>query len=273
MQRSVLVTGVVLLLASTGWAQLNDAQFRVPTKPEPFNEKSVIVAPPKAGTKPPDKPPPLWCGGLEFGLSGSDGNADVLKIRLGGNAKRQTEANIFSTDFVYGLSRQNNRTIENKALYNVRDEFLFRDSPWGWFVSGQIEYDEFRAFDFRVAAHTGSAYQLCKTDNLSIRTRLGAGFQREIGGPTNRWVPEGLAGGDLWWKLTDRQSFVASLDYYPDLGRPENYRVRTRAAYDILIDPELCMTLRLGVQDRYDSNPGPAKRNDVDYFATLLFRF
>jgi hypothetical protein len=27
------------------------------------------------------------------------------------------------------------------------------------------------------------------------------------------------------------------------------------------------------VQDRYDSSPGPARRNDLNYFATLLFRF
>ena len=33
------------------------------------------------------------------------------------------------------------------------------------------------------------------------------------------------------------------------------------------------MVLRLGVQDRYDSNPGPARRNDLNYFVTLLFRF
>jgi hypothetical protein len=33
------------------------------------------------------------------------------------------------------------------------------------------------------------------------------------------------------------------------------------------------MVLRLGVQDRYDTLSGQSKRNDVNYFATLLFKF
>ena len=50
-------------------------------------------------------------------------------------------------------------------------------------------------------------------------------------------------------------------------------RVRARAGYEITLDPDHGMVLRLGVQDRYDSSPGPAKRNDVNYFVTLLFKF
>jgi hypothetical protein len=46
-----------------------------------------------------------------------------------------------------------------------------------------------------------------------------------------------------------------------------------RAAYEILIAPEWGLTLRLGIQDRYDSDPGDAKRNDFDYFSTLLLKF
>ena len=36
---------------------------------------------------------------------------------------------------------------------------------------------------------------------------------------------------------------------------------------------EYGIVLRLGVQNRYDSDPGLAKRNDLTYFATLGFGF
>ncbi len=49
--------------------------------------------------------------------------------------------------------------------------------------------------------------------------------------------------------------------------------MRARAAYEYILDPEMGMILRLGAQDRYDSNPGNAKRNDLTYFATWGLKF
>jgi hypothetical protein len=292
--RAWTVILVVMALAPSAQAQLKEVEFRAPAKPEPFNEKALAFpgpasagtkpepfnektltfpGPASAGTKGPKEPPPLWCGGVEFGLSGSEGNSDVFNARLGASAKRQTDSNIFNTDLLYRLSRQNSVTSANNALFNVRDEVLFADSPWGLFLAGQVEYDEFRAYDFRVASHTGVAYGFFRTSWLSLRGRLGAGASREVGGPNDRWVPEGLLGMDGYMELTSRQRLVGSVDYYPDLGHFGEYRVRARAAYEILVDPDWGLTLRLGAQERYDSNPGPAKRNDIDYFATFLFKF
>jgi hypothetical protein len=93
------------------------------------------------------------------------------------------------------------------------------------------------------------------------------------GGPPDRWVPEAVVGGDFNHRFTDRQGFVSTVDVFPNLSQLGQFRVRARAGYEIVISPEHGMVLRLGVQDRYDSNPGPAKRNDLNYFTTLLFRF
>lgn len=277
---------LVLVAAGVAPAQLKDDQFKVPAKPGDFSDKTIFTAfpapaapaatapAPAPGATAVKPPPPLWTGSLEMGLSGSDGNTDVLKLRVGGLAKRQTDSNIFTADLLYGLVQTQGKTTENKALFNVRDECLFKDSPWAVFLSGQLEYDEFRAYDYRIASHTGVAYQVVKNEATNLRTRLGAGFSREVGGPSGRWIPEGLAGFDLYQKVTDRQQFVGSVDFYPDLGRWGRYRVRARAAYEFLLEPEWGLILRFGIQDRYDSDPGPkAMRNDIDYFATMLFKF
>ena len=68
-------------------------------------------------------------------------------------------------------------------------------------------------------------------------------------------------------------SFLSSVDMYPNLSQLGQYRVRARAGYEIVIAPEHGLVLRLGVQDRYDSDPGDAKRNDLAYFTTLGFKF
>jgi hypothetical protein len=224
----------------------------------------VVTAPP---------PPKLWTGGVEFGLSGSEGNSQVLKIRLGNDLKRETADNIFTSNFFYGISKQQNVENENKALWNARDEILFGNSPWSAFVSSNLEYDKFRAFDFRIGVYGGAIYTFWKNETGFLKGRVGAGVQREIGGPEDQWVPEALFGFDTEYALTSRSKLTGNFDYYPSLEDLNQYRIRARAAYEVLVDPDLGLTLRLGMQDRFDSQPGPAKKNDLDYFATMVFKF
>ncbi|HEX4611449.1 MAG TPA: DUF481 domain-containing protein [Urbifossiella sp.] len=224
-------------------------------------------------------PPPrrTWHGGFEFGINGSEGNSDVTSLRFGSNVDRKLDRNAFHMDALYTFTRQDGVTKQNQAILNARDEILFPGSPWSIFSATQVEYDEFRAYDLRAGAYSGFSYRWLKTDATLFKTRLGAGATREMdtvaGGSPNRWVPEAVIGDDFNHRFTDRQSFVSSLDVFPNLSQIGQFRVRARAGYEIVIAPEHGMVLRLGVQDRYDSNPGPARRNDLNYFTTLLFRF
>jgi hypothetical protein len=272
-----------------------------PAPTQPFNEKALfptapkIEEPPKTigpdglpvipkavpvvipdGTYPPP-PKKIWRGGAEFGVTGSQGNSDVFAVRIGMNADRKVETNLLHLDFLYNLTTQDNTTRQNQALFNARDEILFGGTPWSIFSALQLEYDEFRAYDLRVGTYAGLSYRWIKSEDTLLKTRLGAGATREMnirrGGPPDRWVPEAVVGGDFNHRFTDRQGFVSTVDVFPNLSQLGQFRVRARAGYEIVISPEHGMVLRLGIQDRYDSNPGPAKRNDLNYFTTLLFRF
>ncbi len=273
-----------------------------PSPTAPFNEKSLFPTPPKLDAPPPTPapdglppppgvgpaivvpdgslpaapPPRRWRGGFEFGVNGSDGNSDVLSLRLGTNFDTKHDRNVFHLDVLYTLTRQDGTTRQNQAILNARDEVLFPDSPWSVFTATQVEYDEFRAYDLRAGAYAGLSRRWLKNDTTSLKTRLGAGATREMdtrGTASDRWVPEAVIGGDFNHRFTDRQSFVSSVDVFPNLSQIGQFRVRARAGYEIVVDPEHGMVLRLGVQDRYDSSPANARRNDLNYFATLLFRF
>jgi hypothetical protein len=258
----------------------------------PFNEKALFpgngpIPPPPVtelpptlipdGSLPPPPPPKRWTGGFEFGVNGSQGNADVLNLRLGLNTDRRVDDNLFHADLLYTLTRQDGTTKQNQAWLNARDEILFPNSPWSVFAATQVEYNQFRAYDFRVGAYAGLSYRLVFTPTTLLKTRVGAGAawqtSTQTGGPPDQWVPEAILGMDFNRKLTDRQGLVSSIDVYPNLSQIGQYRVRSRVGYEIVLDPDHGMVLRLGVQDWYDTNPGPAKRNDVNYFATLLFKF
>jgi putative salt-induced outer membrane protein YdiY len=222
---------------------------------------------------PPPPPPKLWGGGVEFGVNGANGNSDNFATRLGFDTKRETADNIFKMDFVYKLTNANGVETENRALLNGRYEWLFSESPWSMFTSGSLEYDAFKEFDVRLAAHAGVGRQLIKTERMRLKGRVGAGGSREIGGPDNRVIPEALFGADFEYQVSGRQKFTSTIDVFPDLGDFGEYRAQVRVAYELLVDPEWNLTLKIGAFDRYDSTPDGKRRNDIDYFAVLLWRF
>ena len=240
-------------------------------KPLVLSDGTVLPPPPPLPT-----PRKLWVGGFEFGINGSQGNADVLNMRFGANADRRTDRNRFHADLLYTISRESGITEQNQAILNARDEILFGDSRWGAFTALQLEYDQFRDYSFTVGTYFGSSYRWVRTESTFVSTRVGAGAVRQLAQnnvTSSRWVPEALLGGDFNHRFTDRQAWVSSVDFYPNLSQLGNYRVRVRGAYEIVLDPSHGMVLRLGVQDRYDSLPGTARRNDLNYFTTLLFKF
>jgi len=201
----------------------------------------------------------------------------VLNVRTGVLADRKTPDNLFHLDFLYALTRQDGTTNQNQAILNARDEILFPDSRWSLFTATQVEYDQFRQYDFRAGQYAGVAYRWVRTDTTLFTTRVGAGAVREMSlgaaVPPDRWVPEALLGMDFNYRFSTRQAWLSSVDVYPNLSQIGQYRVRARAGYEIVIAPEHGLVLRLGMQDRYDTLPGQSRRNDLNYFATLLFRF
>lgn len=283
---------VVGLMACAAGAQPPDSWGFFGNNPKQlkFDDKTIFKEPPKTPGAPPvpppkeipdgglpPQPPKIWTGGLEFGLNGSQADVNVLNIKLGSFADRKTDDNRFHYDFLYTLSTQNSVTNQNQALLNARDEILFPGTKWSLFGALQVEYDERRAYDLRNGLYAGAGYTWVDADGTLFKTRAGAGAVYEVGlkrgGPRDRWVPEALFGFDFNHKFSDRQSFVSSLDFYPSLDNFGQYRLRARAGYEIVLDPERGIVLRLGMQERYDTNPGTGPRNALNYFVTLLYKF
>lgn len=225
---------------------------------------------------PPPPPPKIWSGGAEAGVNGATGNSELFNMRAGFNATRKVAGNVFVSDFLYTFTRTNGTTTQQQALFNARDEVLFAGTPWSAFGSTNVEYDELKAYRFLVGVYGGVGYTVIDDELHTWRLRAGVGAVRRIGrdGAASDWVPEALLGTDYTWRIDDRQSLVGTVDYYPRIDNWEQFRVRARVAYQIILDKATGTTLRLGVQDRYDSNPGgTAKRNDLNYYATLGFTF
>ncbi len=241
------------------------AEFALP--PEETVAESV---PGEAG---PDAEEKLWEGSLELGLDGSQGNTETFNFQFGFDAKRKTKRGVLALDLDY--RKKTNRSMEtaNRAFFDWRYERSFGDSRWTSFVHGTVDYDEFQAFDVRVTSDTGLGYRLIKTEATTLAARFGGGVSHEIGGPDDAYVPEAVFGLDFERRLSERHKLTASINYTPDVTGMNDFRVKTQAAWEALIDREMNLSLKLSVLDRYDSTPNGVDPNDLDYSAMLLWKF
>ncbi|MBL0871539.1 MAG: DUF481 domain-containing protein, partial [Phycisphaerales bacterium] len=216
-----------------------------------------------------------WKGTVDLGLNGSSGNSENLSLRGAVGLKRATEDMETAVNFSYIYATDDGKATKSRAEASIRNDWLLKDSPWGFFAQGKFEFDDFQSWLYRVSAFAGPSYTFIKNDDTLLRGRLGFGLSREImRNADNAINPEALAGLDFEHKLNDRTKVFANVDYLPSLKRFTTFRIDSKAGLEILLDKDSGMNFKLGANDRYQSNPGPgAKRNDIDYFATLGWSF
>lgn len=221
----------------------------------------------------PEPAPKPWEASFELGFDGTEGNSQTFNLRLGFDAKRTTPDDVLSLDLDYRRNTTESLETAHRAFLDWRYERLFRESPWTCFLHGTFDYDEFKMFDARVTADAGLGYQWIKTESTCLASRIGGGFSHEIGGPDDRYVPEMVFGLDFEHRLSERQKLTLSAEYMPDVTDFGDFRLNARAGWELLVDRQMNLSLKLSVLDRYDSTPSGAKPNDLDYAAVLLWKF
>jgi len=238
---------------------------------EPKTENAADELEPARWTRPSWFRP--WRGSVELGLDGTSGNSETLNLRLGVDAKRKTEQHVLTLDLDYHKNTNQSQETANRLFFDGRYERLFPESPWSCFVQETTTYDEFQPWNVRVSATTGVGYELLKSEMATLMGRFGGGFSREIGGADARYVPELNFGLDWERELSKRQRVKASVEYYPDVTAFGDFRVVSKIDWEVLLDEEMNLSLKLSAADRYKRpNPG-GQLNDVDYSVVLLWKY
>lgn len=213
-----------------------------------------------------------WDGGVEIGISGTAGNSESASFRFGANLKRKTDINKTTFKVTYLKATADGTENQHNAIQNFGYERSFGASRYSLFIKEALEYDEFKAFDLRLALNGGLGYQFIDTDATKLNGRFGAGVSHEFGGPNDEWVPELVYGMDFERQLTERQKLALTVDYFPEWGNFSNYRVVSDFGWEVLLDEKHNLNLKLSVNDRYDSTPNGRRPNDVNYALLLLWK-
>jgi putative salt-induced outer membrane protein YdiY len=215
-----------------------------------------------------------WEGNVALGLNGSSGNTDNLNLRASFDAKRTTEQIETTVLALFEYAQEDSEDTENRFLIGARNDWLFPDSPWRFFVEGSYELDEFQDWDSRLSGFAGFGYEFINDDKTLLIGRVGAGGSQDYGGEDEDFRPEGLLGLEFSHQISERQKITALTRLFPDLDDTGEYRWNTMAKWQITVDPDLNMNLNVGVENRYDSQPGgDDEKNDFSYFVTLGWSF
>lgn len=221
-----------------------------------------------------DAEPKPWDFAIDIGLTGSGGNTDKANARLRFGATFMSELREFDAYGLYLYSEEDGDRTQSRAELSARNEWLMPDRHWRYFVRGLLEFDEERSFDLRFSGNTGVGYDFISNDMLQLIGRAGVGASREWGSDNTDVVPEGFLGLDLRWAIDERQSFVATVEYYPSFEDTRDFRARFIAAYEVQLDDTGHLYLKAGIEDRYDEVVDQGiDRNDIDYFLTLSYKF
>jgi len=220
-----------------------------------------------------------WRGSVDLGVNGSEGNSENFAARGTLAAKRVTPTLETIALFRYIYVTDNGIKSKSRGDLNLRNDWLWTSSPWGFFAEGKLEYDEFQPWALRSSLFLGPSYTFWSTETTTLRGRAGLGVTREFGSQRNQFLPEALFGLDAAHRLSDRSRLFGSTEVLPNLADFPEHRTETRLGYELLVDPQTHLNVKFGVTSRYNSDPGETddgraiKSNDVEYFITVGWDF
>ncbi len=215
-----------------------------------------------------------WNGSITLGLSGSEGNTESLNFRVDVAGERLTEEIETRLSLSYRYGQDDGDENENRFEARARNDWRFEDSRWRFFVEAAYFHDEFQVWRNAASVFAGPGYEIIRNDRTQLVGRVGVGGRYEDDGPAEGFKPEGLVGLDFSHQITERQRVTARATYFPSFDDFGEFRLENQAAWEILVDPEVNLLLKVGIEHRYDSQPGDDfEENDIDYFITLGWTF
>lgn len=217
-----------------------------------------------------------WDGEVSAGIDGSQGNTEILRIRGGLRLSRNWTRDRLIVQSDYRFARDDSGERENRLDALLRHERSTGEKgKLGFFTEIDVDVDSSLDFDARVRLNTGPTYWWVRGPKGQLRTSAGLAVTREFGAPDAEFIPEFTAEINGERQLTERMKILGSVRYDPEAANFGSFRLRSRGAVEFLIDPELRLSLRIEVENRFDSDPVGARtrQNDLDYAARLVWRF
>jgi len=274
----------------------NDPQPPAQKQPDPQPKKDPEKKPKKAAEpapepaqKPAPEPPPQvkeedrgpsfwegWKRSVRLGFNASSGDSENTSGNIQFNTQRKSDAYLTRINTTYRYATRDGKETQNRLDIQGRHEWLAKnESKVGWWLTARAEFDEFRDWDTRLQAHGGISYQFIKNKTTNLKGRTGFGGSRTFGSSDDEFRPEALVTGiDLSHRFNETMNVTAQTEFFLEVNDETRRRFNNNVQWNILLDKESNMNLRLEVSHQFDSTPGGNREENNIYFdITLGWRF
>jgi putative salt-induced outer membrane protein YdiY len=226
------------------------------------------------------EPPPAWKYTGELGVNGTKGTVDNQDLRAAVEALYESTEHRWKFTAGYQRSKTEDAVTKQNGHVDGLKDFLYPGSPWFWFLTARQDWDDFQIWDSRFSGGAGVGYTAYDTPDFKLRFRAGPNYVREFGvdevrfpdHEDSRW--EAMIGAESEWQINEAQKLEGTVTYYPDLSESGEYRVVGSLAWSINLNESGSLAFKLGLEDEYDTHrEDPIEKNELKYFAALLFKF
>ena len=215
-------------------------------------------------------------GGLETTVAGgitlTDGNSETLQANgsIVSEGEREGLGSVrFGVEASYGentVDDQSNTTTENAKVFGNAKKTL--SEMTFAYLDVSVLYDDIARIDYRAVAGPGAGLYLVKNDATKLSIESGLSYVWEdVADVSDDYVALRVA-QRLDHSLNETAKLWQSVEYLPQVEDFGNYLLNAELGAEAALNAR--MSLRLVLQDKYDSDPGVGlKENDVTLVAGI----
>lgn len=239
---------------------------------------SHIAAAWQPGTTPPVesgyKAPRRWHSKIGVDVAGREGNSEELATNIAVDAKLKSaddELHLYAT-----LERAERNAVEtaDETIAGAAYTAYFNE-PWGWYIRGEVERDDFENLELRTTLGGGVSYRLINRETQMLELLAGLGYRYEsfLDGRTDN-SPTVEFGADHLYELAPWLTMENRLSFAPQVNNFSDYLVVHDSAFELPVGPGDRWKVRFGIRNDYNALPAESRKKlDTSYYSRVLLDF
>ncbi len=214
----------------------------------------------------------VWRGGLDVGLTKSEGNANNSSYAITGKAVREMGSHRYTAEGLWYYATQDDARTQRRALGTLKYDKFVSEKTY-LYANGLAETNEQAMVDLRWTIGAGIGEQWRDDDQWRISTEIGAGWfdeRYEDGVDEEFLVVRGA--WEVMAAITETLTFGTTGEVFPSLDDKDDiYGVATTDFSAVLSES---MVAKLQWVLTYDNTPQPGnERADNIYLLTVGWKF
>jgi putative salt-induced outer membrane protein YdiY len=215
-----------------------------------------------------------WSYKAGVDIAGKKGNSDEssMRVNLAATLKSAQDTLKFYGS-VDKASKNGSETSDEIILGS--DYTAYFSEPWGWYVRGQVEQDDFENLDLRTSLGGGLSYRVFNQEDHSLELRSGLGYRYEsFNDGSNESSPTLDLGLEHYWKFITWADMTNKLTYTPSITDFGDYLLTHDSGVNIPLGLSQFWNIRFGLRNDYKSMPADGRKQlDTSYYSRLQLQW